>query len=446
MKLKQYSILGLATALFVVAALLLWFSFHPWQGNPLSNLIEAPDNKSQVTYDDKPLTLQYWRMGTADSSLESTIADFKKLHPNITVQLQTIDPTQYQAQLTQAAQAGTLPDMFSMNSDWLPRYQGYLGVAPASVYSEATYRAAFTDIVAKNLITNGQIKGVSYGVSTLGLFYNPSLLQASAVEVPQNWTQLVDASRKLTHKSGASIAQAGVAIGTTNITRATDIEALLMLQNGAQLTDAPPTRAIFAQNDSAGVAVGAKAMDFYASFAEPAKLNYSYQDALGNDVQAFAAGKAAFMINYPETATSLATLNPDLKYKTAAMPQVDGQAAVNLAQFWVESVSSKSAHSEYAWDFLRFAATRDQQKRFNEIHNIPSSRKDLVVTQKSNPIFGSFVSQISTSQVFYKGNDQEINSYFSDATISILSGLPAQPAVRQAETRASATIAQYPMK
>ncbi len=443
---KQYFILSLAAGLLLVAALLLWFSFRPWQNNPLSGLIEPADSKSQVVYGDKPVTLQYWRVGSADSALEATIADFKKLHPMVTIQLQTIDLAQYQAQLTQAAQAGTLPDMFSVNSDWLPRYRSYLGAAPSTVYSEATYREVFADVVAKNLITNGQIKGVSYGASTLGLFYNPSLLQAAGVEVPKNWTQFVAASRKLTQKTGATITQSGAALGTTNITRATDIEALLILQNGAQLTDDPPTRALFAQNDVAGVAVGAKAMDFYASFAEPAKANYSYQDALGSDIQAFAAGKAAFMINYPETASTLATLNPSLKYKTSTMPQVDGQAAINLAQFWVESVGSKSAHSEYAWDFLRFAATRDQQQRFNEAHHIPTSRKDLVEAQKSNAIFGPFVGQIISSQIFYKGNDQEMNNYFSDATISVLSGLDPQPAVRQAETRASNTIAQYPVK
>lgn len=445
-KLTQILVLGFAALLILSAGLIFWLSTRPAGQQNLGSILEPADNKSQAVIPEEQITLTYWRTWDGAGPIEQIAADYKKLHPNVTIEVRDIDYGAYDDELAAAARTNTLPDMFTVLNDWIPRYIGNSVPAPATVYSEKTYRDTFVDVATDRLVTNGQINGVSYGVSTLGLFYNTEIFKAANLNPPTNWDEFVDVSRKLTQKNGSTVTRAGAIMGTPFVHQAVDIESLLMMQNGASMTDTPPTKALFAQPDKAGTAVGAKALDFYTSFARPGKENYSYSDSLGYSVQAFAEGKAAMMLNYPFKSAEVDQFNPQATYKMTKIPQIKGESQINFAQYWAEMVSKESRHSEVAWDFLRFAATKDQQKRFNKTTLRPTSRKDLLNDQKNDDKLGSFVQQTPTARIFYRGNDRDMNGYFYDATISILSGLDPQPATRQAEARATTLIQQTPYK
>ncbi|MDQ5943998.1 MAG: multiple sugar transport system substrate-binding protein, partial [Patescibacteria group bacterium] len=349
-------------------------------------------------------------------------------------------------ELTQAAQTGNLPDIYSVLNDWMPRYVGYATPAPDTVYSEKVYRDVFVDAATQRLVYDGKIHGVTYGVSTLGLYYNPALLEEAKVEVPKNWDEFTEASRKLTKKSGETIIQSGAAFGTPFVHQSVDIQSVLMLQNGASMTDEPPTKALFAQPDASGYASGAKAMEYYTSFANPKKQNYAFQDTLGYTVKAFAEGKVAMMVNYPFKAEEVKQFNPSLDFKMTKLPQIKDQKEINFGLYWVEMVNKNSSNSEIAWDFIRFAATKDNQKKYNEQTLRPTSRKDLIGSQEKDAVLGPFAAQINSTQTFYRGNDKEMNGYFYDATVSALSGLNAELAVKNLERRATDLIINYPVK
>jgi multiple sugar transport system substrate-binding protein len=328
----------------------------------------------------------------------------------------------------------------------MPRYVDYSTPAPDTVYTEKVYKNVFVDAATQRLVYNGKIHGVTYGVSTLGLYYNPALLKEAGVEVPKNWDDFSEASRKLTKKNGTTISQSGAALGTPYVHQSVDIQSVLMLQNGAKLTDDPPTKALMAQPDASGYASGAKAMEYYASFASPAKQNYSFSDDLGYTVKAFAEGRVAMMINYPFKATEVKQFNPNLDFKMAKLPQIKDQKEINFGLYWVEMVNKNSPNSEIAWDFIRFAATKDSQKKYNEQTLRPTSRKDLIGSQEKDAVLGPFAAQINSTQTFYRGNDKDMNGFYYDATTSILSGLDAQLAVKNLERRATDLILGYPYK
>lgn len=413
----------------------------------LGAVLAPADSESRVVYDEsKQVTLTYWRTWDEAQYIQPIIDEFQKLHPNVKIQIRDIDYGSYDAELTQAAQTGNLPDIYSVLNDWMPRYVGYSTPAPDTVYSEKVYRDVFVDAATQRLVIDGKILGVTYGVSTLGLYYNPALLEEAKVEVPKNWDEFTEASRKLTKKTGATITQSGAALGTPFVHQSVDIQSVLMMQNGAAMTDEPPTKALFAQPDASGYASGAKAMEYYTSFANSGKQNYAFQDTLGYTVKAFAEGKVAMMINYPFKATEVKQFNPNLDFKMAKLPQIRDQKEINFGLYWVEMVNKNSSNSEIAWDFIRFAATKDSQKKYNEQTLRPTSRKDLIGSQEKDAILGPFAAQINSTQTFYRGNDKEMNGYFYDATISVLSGLNAELAVKNLERRATDLIMKYPTK
>lgn len=438
-------------AIVLGAVAFLYFATRPQDTNSDKNglgaVLAPADSESRVVYDEsKKVTLTYWRTWDEAKYIQPIIDEFEKMHPNVDIQIRDIDYGSYDSELTQAAQTGNLPDIYSVLNDWMPRYVGYATPAPDTVYSEKVYRDVFVDAATQRLVYDGKIHGVTYGVSTLGLYYNPALLEEAKVEVPKNWDEFTEASRKLTKKSGETIIQSGAAFGTPFVHQSVDIQSVLMLQNGASMTDEPPTKALFAQPDASGYASGAKAMEYYTSFANPKKQNYAFQDTLGYTVKAFAEGKVAMMVNYPFKAEEVKQFNPSLDFKMTKLPQIKDQKEINFGLYWVEMVNKNSSNSEIAWDFIRFAATKDNQKKYNEQTLRPTSRKDLIGSQEKDAVLGPFAAQINSTQTFYRGNDKEMNGYFYDATVSALSGLNAELAVKNLERRATDLIINYPVK
>lgn len=395
---------------------------------------------NSVKYPSTPLTLTYWRTIDEAAALEPIIADYKKLHPNVEVQLVVVPPADYAAKLSAAAGASQLPDIFSVAADQVATYKKYAASAPKSVFDAKSYQQTFAAQANHDLVDANGPFALTYGISTLGLFYNDKLLREAGVTPPKNWQEAVSASAKLTRKSGAHIERGGIALGTPAVAHAVDIESALMLQNGAKMTDQPPTKAVFDQPDSSGYLAGVKAAQFYASFATPGKSNYSWSDSLGGSVDAFAHERVAMIVDFPYRAGEIRALNPALSFKSAALPQVDGKNLVNLGDYWAEMVNNTSTNSEIAWDFLRFASSKDQLNKYSIATSRPASRLDLAKAQETDTLLGPFAAQVSSATNWVRGSRQNCEAIFTDMNTAIVRGYDAALAVRSAAARVSQEI------
>lgn len=395
---------------------------------------------SKVKYPTTPVTLTYWRTLDSPDTLAPIIDDFKKLHPNVEVKLTVVPYGEYSSKLAAAAAAGQLPDLFTVHNDQVGAYKQYATPAPETVFTPKDYEKTFAPQAVRDLTSSGVPFALTYGISTLGLFYNEALLKSAKIDPPKSWQDVLTASSKLTKKSGSTITQSGIALGTANINRATDIESVLMMQNGTLMTDTPPTKATFDQPDSSGYYGGVKAAQFYASFAMPSKSDYSWSDSLGESVEAFAKEKTAMIINYPFRAAGVAAANPKLEFKTAPLPQVDSKKPTNLGEYWAEMVSQTSGHSEIAWDFLRFASSRDELNKFSITSQRPASRLDLAKAQGGDDLLGPFARQVPTSTNWYRGSYQNVDAIFYDMNAAILGGYDATATVQSAARRVSQEI------
>lgn len=397
---------------------------------------------SKVKYPTAPITLTYWRTIDSADTLSPIIEDFKKLHPNVEVKLTVIPQSEYSAKLAAAAATGQLPDLFTVHNDQIGAYKQYAVSAPETVFTPKDYEKTFAPQAVRDLTSSGVPFALPYGISTLGVFYNERLLKAAKIDPPKSWQDVVAASAKLTQKNGTSITQSGIALGTPNISQATDIESILMMQNGAKMTDQPPTKATFDQPDDNGYYGGIKAAQFYASFATPSKSNYSWSDSLGQDIDVFAKEKTAMIINYPFRAADITAKNPKMQFKTAQLPQVDSKKPTSLGEYWAEIVSHKSTNSEIAWDFLRFASSKDELNKFSITSQRPASRLDLAKAQESDVLLGPFARQVSSSTNWYRGNNQNVDVIFHDLNTAILGGFDATAVVRSASNRVSQEISR----
>ena len=393
------------------------------------------------------VSLEYWRVFDDDDVLRETIDAYRAIHPNVSIKVKKMRFEEYEDELVQAFAEGRGPDMFSVHSSWLTKYQPLITPMPETVelvynelkggikqeivaiikeestISNREVKDTYIDTVYENVVREYQpdsktdpedrVWGLPYSVDTLALFYNKDMLNAAGVaEPPSNWEAFQDAVQAMTILNlDGDVVQSGAAIGTTeNVERAFDIVSLLMMQNGTPMTS-DSGRATFAEvpeGSSSRVPPALSAIEFYSDFANPIKVVYSWNDNQLNSFDAFANGTAGFFLGYAYHIPLIRAQSPKLDFAISPVPQISESKTVNYANYWLETVSKSNENSDYAWDFIQFAASAEQVGDYLESANKPTALRSLINTQLDDLDLGVFASQILTAEDWYKGDDYSV--------------------------------------
>ncbi len=398
---------------------------------------------AEVTRASKPITLTWWRVFDGEDTVRPIIEAYNALHPNVTVVYRKFRYEEYEPALLNALAEDRGPDIVSLHNTEIRRFQSKLLPMPRQVtlpyqITQGTLKKevitvlkttslptvrdiknTFADIVAADVIapqdptnpTSAEgVYGLPLGIDTLALFVNRDLLNLSGVpEVPRTWSEFREAAKKITRLgAGTTILQSGAALGTSkNIERAADILGLLMMQNGAEMLDGTNSRALFDQTPSTltrrNVPPGEEALTFYTDFANPAKESYSWNADMPGSLDAFANNKTAFFLGYSYHVPLIKARAPKLNLEIAKVPQIEGNPAVNFANYFVESVSKKSKNPDVAWDFVNFAAAPKQASLYLDATRKPPALRALIAPRSEDPDVGVFVSEILTAKSWYRG-------------------------------------------
>jgi ABC-type glycerol-3-phosphate transport system substrate-binding protein len=128
-------------------------------------------------------------------------------------------------------------------------------------------------------IPSKKVFGLPLSMDTLVLYYNKDMLNRAKIALPpETWQQFVEQVPKLTLVDvDNNIIQSGAAIGTSNnVPRVMDIISLLMMQNGATMILGNQAEFGEADPEQKDYFPGAKALEFYTSFANPDVEWYSW--------------------------------------------------------------------------------------------------------------------------------------------------------------------------
>jgi raffinose/stachyose/melibiose transport system substrate-binding protein len=142
------------------------------------------------------LTMGSWRSDDV-AQMEAIIAAFHEVHPNINIQFDPTNPTEYNATLRTQLEGGTAPDLFYLRSYAGSRQlyeEGFLepltnlpGLTDA--FSEA-YRAPWTG-------EDGVVYGVPFIAVSHGIYYNMSLFEKLGLTVPETWEELLTTAQAI---------------------------------------------------------------------------------------------------------------------------------------------------------------------------------------------------------------------------------------------------------
>lgn len=371
--------------------------------------------------------ITWWGLWEDQSAVAPLISAYEQANTGVKINYVKQSPQDYRERLTSALAKGTGPDIFPFHNTWVPMFRKDLDILPSSVMNPSDYAKTFYPIASSDLNSGSGIVGIPLGYDSLTLYINDDIFNKAGKTPPTTWDELRQTARELTVKDDQGIiTQSGVALGRTeNVDHWPEIIALLMIQNGVDLSNPTGKQA-------------EDALSFYTLFST---VDGVWDATLPSSTQAFAAGKLAMYIAPSWRAFEIAQANPDLKFKTVGIPQVPKdnptQLDITYATYWAQGVSTKSTNRTSAWKFLKFVSSQDslqklyanesKQRSFGE----PYPRIDMGNLLSTHPLIGSIIGQATGAKSWFlasrtfdgpTGINSQLANYFGDAINAVADG------------------------
>ncbi len=422
--------------IIIVLSLSIVLGFLFWKFAPSINLFNKPKEEG-------PITLTYWGLWEDDNLIKPVIAEYQKQNPKITINYEKKSSLNYRTRAQTQIREGVGPDVFRIHNSWLPMFQADLAPASPDVFTLADYKNLFYPVATDSFVKNNQIYGAPVEIDGLALFVNEEMLNAIGGKVPKNWQEFIDTATKMTVRDETGVKTAGAALGTAaNVDHWSDILGLLMLQQpGVDLNNVATPQA-------------SEVLQFYTGFViDPKKKTWDINLPKSTDM--FAQGRLGFYFAPSWRAHELRIVNPNLKFKVVAVPQLSGKAA-SWASFWGEAVSGKSKNPTEAWKFVKFLTSAEAERLayqeaakirlFGEPYSLVALAGELV----NDPIVGAFVTQgpiykswYLSSNTFDAGINDEMIKYFEDGINATLAGTNPMAALQTVNNGVKQVLDKY---
>jgi multiple sugar transport system substrate-binding protein len=261
--------------------------------------------------------------------------------------------------LNTALAGGEPPDVFYVDSNNLPDLAaaGALAAVPDGTLTDPddiypSLREAFT--------FDGTWYCPPKDFSTLGLVYDPTILEAAGVEVPTTWEELATAAQALTTDT-----QAGLAMGVEY-----PRWAVFLFQAGADLTN-EDVSAITLDTPEAREALQFVADQYAAGyFVRPSDVDTGWGG------EAFGSGKAAMTIEGNWIVGALANDFPDKEWAVAELPA--GPAGQGTFAFTVcYGVAESAANPDASWALIDYLTNAQGALAWTTAFNVMPARASV---------------------------------------------------------------------
>ena len=372
------------------------------------------------------ITLNYWGLWEDSASIEGVITEYEAKTPGVKINYIKQSKEDYRERLVNSLAKGT-PDIFRYHNTWVPTLGASLSSLPPEVMNPEEFQNTFYPVASQDLRRGTEIVGIPLMFDGLGLYINEEIFENSGKSPPADWNQLKSLAQELTVKNETNtIEQSGVALGRSdNVDHWEDILALMMLQNGVDMSSPTGTQA-------------EDALSFFTLFAKDGLV---WNETLPPSTQSFAGGKLAMYFGPSWRAFEIKQLNPTLRFKVVPVPQLpknqSSELDITWASYWAEGVSARSVNQKEAWEFLKFLSQKEslqkmyeasaKQRLFGEIY----PRRDMAQLLENDSVAGAFVKQAPSSKSWYlasrtfdgpTGINTRLGAYFADAINGMVNG------------------------
>ncbi|GAA3407282.1 ABC transporter substrate-binding protein [Paenibacillus hodogayensis] len=293
-----------------------------------------------------------------ENAMKPLLEGFKAKYPDIKIDFQFTPPTKdYIQKLKTTLLTGSATDVFVMayeNKDDIIR-SGY-----ALDLTNEPFMSIVSDFNKQTYSANGKVYGFAQSAWAGGIFYNKKLFAKAGVQVPTNWQEFIDASKKLK--------AAGI---TPYLDNLQDMAANIV--SGLFITET------HAKNPKFDEEVNAGKKKYVDGWTIPAQLWYNdmyknglmTQDMLGlswdQQQNEFATEKVAMSPGGPWCIKVFNSANPNLDFGMMPYPGVDANNAHWAGAAGIAyAINAKTKVKEAAAAFLSYMATPEGLELYNK--------------------------------------------------------------------------------
>ena len=391
-----------------------------------------------VTAQEKRLSLLTWNIPVYKEKIDGWIADFKKVHPDVTVEWFDKKGPEwgpfYQTQVV----AGTAPDIIdTQGAIWL-EYAANGGLVDLTPYLERdrAVKEHYNPTFLRTWVYEGKNYMVPFYVSKTLLFYNKTMMrEASVTRPPQTFDELLEAARKMTkgEKSG---------FVTLNFDW---LYWPLLAMNGVELLTPDLKKAAF--NTPAAV----KTVEALARATADGTINkVAWTGRWVEPNNAFAGGTVGFYQAHSPAFFYVRGGGPWITPETlGAAPMPGGFATPNSHGL---GISKSSKHPELAWEFIKLATSDKWAYTFGKTLKVfTGTRVDsrlLEELQHEDPLAASVMkTQLEHLDrlvaTWPLGKDAQVkDAFYSEFQAAVLGRKPAAAALAEAERKVNRLLAR----
>lgn len=350
-----------------------------------------------------------WRI----KAQQSTIDDFTKIHPNITIRIESFPFVEYLPKINNAMQAGTAADIITIVGQWSPPLvkAGLVEPIPAEVITPDQLLQNYWEGPAKEAISDGKVYMFPNHVTmgTGGLVYNEDLIKAAGIAIPpkfNTWDEFMQAAQKCTkYDDAGKITQAG--FSAHGVIDSFMGMAFMMQEGNEVIVDNK-----IAFNNEGGL----KALQTYQDIF----LKWKVDDPeFPGGLDAFPQGRVCFMNIGAWAGKAAQEQNAQLKVAYGPPPpsiNPDSPAYVQADTQWQFIINAKSKNKEAIWEFLKFYNQKEQWVKRVAFDGEVPALKEATMEFKDDPVLSAYVqsaplAKFSGFKVDREKFNNTVNSY-----------------------------------
>lgn len=316
------------------------------------------------------------------------------------------------------------PDIVFTDHDWLFHNRSKLiPLSNDEALSAEKYRQIFIEPAQNVFVQDGNIWGVPLSLEMLALFSNETALVEKVDregEPPQTWEEFQSVVSALSQSDNSldRFAFSGAALGRMdNVFWSGEVFENLLLQMTERIFS--PDGKTVALADQTGVTADGKkvnfalsALRFFVSFARSSHSNFSWNELLAGaesehkNFETFVRGETAMVFGKTDDYFRLRDLIrayssqekasiSEAEIRISPFPQFESDENKKKILAWMHAlgVVRSSPRSDLAWQFLKFATSRENLLGFANTTLVLPAHRELILEMQGDPVFGPFARQ-----------------------------------------------------
>jgi multiple sugar transport system substrate-binding protein len=299
------------------------------------------------------------------AAMKWVIAEFKKTHPSVEVEYQTVSWTDLGQKIVATTAAGRPPDIVHLDDFGLSVLADQGSLEPAGDLVKAIGQDDYFPIPLRAVTFKGTVWGVPFSNGFDLLWYRKDLYEKQGLKPPKTWDELLQNVKAL-HGNLPGVGQMyGIALALNNSNHTNDTVQSFMWSNGATILDKDGKLAL----DSPDAIHAYNFEKELFKYAPPGAAQYGNLEVLN----AFATGKVAHT-NYPaRMVLHVMRTNPKLADAVGVVVKPKGPgpkarfAATLYTKAWGFPKGTKNI--TLAREFVQFLQTGEREVRW--LHSVP---------------------------------------------------------------------------